>query len=124
MAKFKQRVAAFWLAWKWVLILAALLAASLWGNWTQFKRELTANLRAENKDLREAIDTHARLASERNRDDAALMAKLDEIQGTTHKHFRAYTRAAERKPLAPNCAPGAERIDAVNRALGPITAGD
>lgn len=121
MATISARLSAFWLAWKWVVILSIALGLSLWGNWTQLKRGMTADLRLENKDLRDAVTAYSRIASERTRDDAALLAKLDLIHGTTRSHFRAYTSAAQRKPLAANCAPGAERVDAVNRALGPLT---
>jgi len=117
----KQRIAAFWLAWKWVLILGAMLAASLWGNWHQFKQALTANLRIENKALTDALDVTTQLARERMRDDTQLLADLDAIATRGQQVRVVYRKAAAAKPLPAQCAPGQARIDAVNRGLGPIT---
>lgn len=116
----KQRIAAFWLAWKWVLILSAALAASLWGNWHQFKRALTANLRLENKALTAALDVTTRMANARLRDDTQLMTDLEAIAARGQRVRVVYRQAAAAKPLPAQCAPGQARIDAVNRGLGPL----
>jgi len=115
------RLAAWWAAWKWVAILAlaCLLLASL--NVWQWKRAITAPLRAENAELTETLRRVEKIAGQRNTDDAELLGELRAIAARGQQVRTVYREAAAAAPLPADCAPGQGRIDAVNRALGAHT---
>ena len=119
MATLGERAGAFWLAWKWVLMLGAALAASLGVNYWQHRRALTAPLRAENKDLRDTVAVYEALMKQRTTDDADLMADLRAIADRARPLRVEYIQAKTERPLAPNCAPGQARMDAVNAGADP-----
>lgn len=116
------RLSAWWLAWKWVVILAALLAGSAWLNVMQWKRAIAAPLRAENRELRELAERTEALARDATKDNLALIADLDGIVERGRTVRIKYLKAATAAPLPAQCAPGAARVDAVNEALGPSDA--
>lgn len=114
-----DRVAAWWAAWKWVLILALALAASLYANYWQHRRAITAPLRAviagQEQALAdsEALQASSREAAQRAIDAAELVAAR--LEGAGAK----YRDAMRDRPLTPdNCAPGQARVDATNQAFG------
>ena len=114
-----KTVASAWgLAWKWVAILAFLLALSLWGNGCQYKRSLLAPLKAENTALKEARDQSLALATEGQKRERVLLAAADIVAGTLGQAGKEYRQAARDRPLSVQCAPGQARVDAVNKALG------
>lgn len=117
-----DRISAWWLAWKWVVILATALAGSAWLNVWQWKRAINAPLRAENRALNEALEMQNELARDARRDNDQLLDRLDEIADRGQRTRTIYRNAAAAAPLAEACAPGAARIEAVNQALGPSSA--
>lgn len=117
--KVGDRIAGWLSAWKYVLILGVLLAASLYLNYWQHTRALTAPLRAENAGLQRALDDSADLqAASREAAQRAITASnkvATQLEGAG-KSYRAAMRA---QPLTTdNCAPGQARVDATNQALG------
>ena len=114
----KTVASAWWLAWKWVVILAVLLALSLWGNGCQYKRSLLAPLKAENTALKEASDQSLALATEGQKRERVLLAGIDMASGQLQQAGKDYKRAVADRPLGAQCAPGQARVDAVNKALG------
>ncbi|MGH8081885.1 MAG: hypothetical protein ACREP7_15025 [Lysobacter sp.] len=116
------RISAWWLAWKWVVILAIALAASAWLNVIQWKRSITAPLRAENRAMERALDDQVEIAKDARRDNAALLQDLEQIAERGQRERIVYRKAAAATPLPAQCAPGAGRINAVNDALGPSDA--
>lgn len=112
-----NRIGAWWTAWRWVVLLALLCAASAWLNVVQWKRAITAPLRAENAELAETLRRVEQLAAGRNRDDAELLESLDAIAERGQRTRTVYREAASAAPLPNVCAPGPERVDAINRAL-------
>lgn len=117
-----DRISAWWLAWKWVVIVASALAASAWLNVWQWKRAISAPLRAENRALSEALETQNGLARDARRDNVQLLERLEAIADRGQRTRTIYRNAAASAPLAQACAPGAARIEAVNQALGPSSA--
>ena len=111
-------VRGWWLTWRYIVVLAALLVLSIAGNTWQVYRLLTAPLRAENKQLGRALEQIEQIAAGRNRDDALLLDTLGEIAERGQRVRVEYRKAAAAAPLPEQCAPGAPRVDAVNRALG------
>lgn len=119
MATLGERAGAIWLAWKWVLMLGAALAASLGMNYWQHRRALTAPYRAEVKELREAVRIREELASGKDKDDQELLEKVKGIASQRVRETVIFRQAAAAKPLDPNCAPGKARMDAVNAGADP-----
>lgn len=113
------RIAAFWAAWKFVVILASVLALSLYTNYRQWRRAIEAPLKAENKALTDWVNTSTQIANERATESATLFERLEVIDQWTSRGITVYQKAANAAPLAPNCAPGQARVDAVNELLGP-----
>lgn len=110
-------LAAWWSAWKWVAILAALVVMLAAGNLWQWQRAITAPLREENKALADALNRVEEMAKARDRDDAALLADLTDIAERARTVRTEYRTVIKDRPLPANCAPGQERVDTVNRAL-------
>lgn len=114
----RDRAAAWWSAWKWVVILAIALAASGWVNVWQWKRAITAPLREQVASKDEALKTSAALLQDVQASTRRLLSAQDRVAGNLATAARSYEQAAAERPLAPNCAPGQHRMDSVNRALG------
>lgn len=112
------RLEAFWLAWKYVVILLALLGLSLWGNLHQYVASKTAPLRAEVTSKQAALDTSADLLAGSLQSAAALGDAARRATANLTESSDAYRSAARLHPLPANCAPGQGRQDAVNRAMG------
>ena len=108
----------WWMTWRHVAVLSLLLVLSLAANTWQAYRALTAPLRAENKQLSRSLGQIEKIAAGRNRDDVELLTKLDAIATRGQAVRIEYRNAAAAAPLPEQCAPGQQRIDAVNRALG------
>ena len=112
------RLSAWWGAWKVVAILSAALAGSLFLNYWQHRRAITAPLRDQVAGLKGALeDSQALQQAVRDstaRLDAAGTAAAKQITGAA----RDFRKAAQERPLESQCAPGQGRVDAVNRALG------
>ena len=113
----RGRFAAWWSAWQFVVYLAIALGLSLYGNYWQFTRSLTADLRAENADLTKTIETVRDLAEAAQTDQDKLLADLAAIVERGRQQRIVYRQAAEASPLADICAPGAARMEAVNAGI-------
>lgn len=100
------------------MLLAAALAGSLYLNYWQHIRAVTAPLRAEVADLKHAADTSAGLAKDMHDSGARLLAATEAANDQLRGAGRAYAAARRVRPLTEQCAPGQGRVDAVNRALG------
>ena len=117
-APLTTRLSAFWLAWKYVLLVLVLLAVSLYANYRQFVASIEAPLKIENAALTEAVERMNLIERDRTSDDLKTAQQLETIAQRIPEGMLGYLQAAARKPLPPTCAPGQERIDAVNRILG------
>lgn len=102
-----------------VLIVVPALVLSLGLNVWQWRRAETASLRLENRALGAALTTVNGLAKDAARDNTALLSELDALVERGRVTRTVYHRAAAQAPLPAQCAPGAERIQAVNQGLGP-----
>lgn len=116
---FADRWAAWWAAWKWVLLLAVLLATSMWLNVHQYgsRREAAAEGRA--KAYAQALTETAGIAKQATKDSDQLLDRLEQIAERGERTRVVYRDAAAAQPLAENCAPGQARVDAINGGLGP-----
>lgn len=115
----RDKLAAWWSAWQFVVYLAAALAVSLYGNYWQWKRAITAPLRDQVAQQEKALDTSEQLLSDAQKaaQDLARAARAASDQLDASR--RDYAAAAKARPLDnPQCAPGQARVDAANRALG------
>ena len=104
----------WWLAWRYVAILALLLALSIGLNLRQW-----ADHRAEQKaraaELQAAaykagLQVTATIAAAKQKDDSKLIEAVGRIEARVSKLQSAQRPA----PLPANCAPGKQRMDAVN----------
>lgn len=112
------RAAAWWGAWRWVVYLALVLAASAALNVWQWKRSIEAPLEQEIAGRDEALaDSAALLSSSRERAETLYIAAA-RTADRLDKSAAAYDKAARDRPLAPGCGPGAGRMSAVNSTLG------
>lgn len=102
-----------------VLVVVPLLLLSVALNVWQWRRAVTAPLRLENRALGAALTTVNALAKDAARDNTALLAELDALVERGRVTRTVYRRAAAQAPLPSQCAPGADRIQAVNQGLGP-----
>lgn len=123
-AQVQGRLSGWWAAWQYVVILLLLLGASIALNIWQLKRAITAPLRAENKALQEAQRIALELTNEGQARERKLLSAADMTAGTLQQAGDAYRQATADRPLAPQCAPGPARVDAVNKALGSPSAGN
>lgn len=114
----RDRAAAWWSAWKWVVILAIALAASVSVNVHQWKRAITAPLREQVASKDEALKTSAALLQDVQASTRRLLSAQERVAGNLANAALSYEQAAVERPLASNCAPGQHRMDSVNRALG------
>jgi len=113
------RITAWLGAWKYTLIACVLLALSLYTNYWQFKRAITANLRADNKALTETLDAVNVIAKQAAIDGRANLDELARIAERGRTTRIVYRQAAVAAPLPAQCAPGAARMDAVNAGVKP-----
>lgn len=102
-----------------VLILVPALMLSVGLNVWQWRRAVTAPLRLENRALGAALTTVNALAKDAARDNTALLSELDALVERGRTARTVYRRVAAQAPLPAQCAPGADRIQAVNQGLGP-----
>lgn len=119
------RLSAWWAAWKVVAMLAAALAGSLYLNYWQHRRAITAPLRDQVQGLQDALaDSQALQAAVRD-STTKLAAAADITARALDGAARDYRRATTVRPITdPKCAPGPDRMDAANRALGAPTKGE
>lgn len=104
----------WWLAWRYVAILAVLLAASVAVNVRQWSDRRAAE-RAQAAELKAAaaqagLKVAAAIAAQKQKDDPALIKAVGRIEARVNK------LANQKRPpvLPPQCAPGQVRMDAVN----------
>lgn len=115
----QSSIAAWWSAWKWILILAAALGLSVWGNLVQWRNAATAPLRDEKLQLERAIEDAAAILSDNAASAARYRAAAEQAAAQLSAAGTDYREAARNRPLTDyQCAPGQGRVDAVNRALG------
>lgn len=113
------RASTWWAKWKIVFWLVLALAGSAWLNVHQWKKAITAPLRAENAGLREAADTSADLLADAHARADLLADASERAAANLTEASDDYRGAARARPITdPRCAPGSGRQDAVNRALG------
>ncbi len=113
-----SRASAWWLAWKWVVILVVLLAASCWLNVHQWKRAITAPMRAEIAAKEKALADSQGLLIDMHATAERLERASGKVASNLNKASREYEQAVKDRPLPPQCAPGKARVDAVNSTLG------
>jgi len=107
-----------WLgAWKYVLILGALLCGSLWLNLHQYGTRRAAVEKARADVLADTLKTTAGIARQAQQDTAQLYVDLTGIVSREKQWRNAYRDAAIKNPLPANCAPGQARMDAVNSGI-------
>lgn len=104
----------WWLAWRYVAILALLLAASVAANVRQWsdrraaEREQAAEMKAAAAQA--GLKVAAAIAAQKQKDDPKLIEAVGRIEARVSN-----LQGAQRPPpLAANCAPGKVRMDAVN----------
>lgn len=101
-----------------ILILLALLGLSVTGNITQwadhraYVKGEADRLKLAAADQTSKINTG--LATEARSDNAKLLKDLEEIAERGRTTRVVYRKAADKRPLPLQCAPGQERMDAVN----------
>jgi len=117
----RSAISAWWASWKWVAILAGLLAMSLWLNVRQYgdRREAAAAARAAA--LEDTLKVTAGIARQAQTDSAELLQRLEAIAARGERTRTIYRAAAAAQPLPANCAPGQARVNAINQALGPTS---
>lgn len=108
----------WWLAWRYVAILGLLLILSVGLNlrqWSDHRGYVNGEKDRLNAAAAKAgLQMAAKIASERKTDTQVLLQDLREIAERGRRVRTVYRKAAEKSPLAAICAPGAERIKAVN----------
>lgn len=120
-ATWRARISAFWLAWKYVLILAVLLLASLTVNYRQWRAAVNAKDHAEATQLGQILTAIKDVGKAKARDDEATFKRLEDIADRAKGIRVEYRTITRTKPLPVECRPGAERVDAINSGLGPQT---
>lgn len=115
----KERLSAFWLAWKYILIVLALLAISLFFNYRQWRAAVNAKAHAEATTLKQVLDKVEDIGKAKARDDEATYKRLEAIADRAKGTRVVYRNAASAAPLPEQCYPGSERVDAINKSLGP-----
>lgn len=121
----RDRAAAWWSAWKYVAILGLALAGSMALNlhlYVSKQVELaTAPLKDRVASQEQALNDSAALQATDAARAATLAKAADRATANLNASSDDWRAAARARPLAPNCAPGQGRKDAVNRALGAPT---
>ena len=100
-------------------MLAIALGLSVWGNLLQWRRAATVEARAAAAGAQQALNDAVQINADLR---ASAGRLLDAANSTTVRlgtAGKAYDAAARERPLTPdNCAPGQDRVDATNLALG------
>lgn len=118
-------LSAWWSAWKFVVLLAAALAGSLYLNYWQHRLAITAPLRDQVAGLEGALEDSQALHQAVRESTARLTTAASDTQQVLRGAARDYRKAVADRPMTnPECAPGQARVDAVNRALGAPTKGE
>lgn len=106
------------------------LALSLAGNVLQLRSAWVSHGEAKGEQARQKLASElagfkekatieTAIGSVARADNTALLSELSAIADRGRQTKTVYLRAAGKTPLALQCAPGQERIDAVNASLGP-----
>lgn len=104
----------WWLAWRYVAILALLLAASVALNlrqWSEHRAEQMARAaELQAAAYKAGLQVTASIAKQKQKDDPALIEAVGRLES------RVNNLANQKRPpvLPPQCAPGKARMDAVN----------
>lgn len=118
LASLRNRASAFWLAWKWIVLLLIALGGSVWLNLIQWRNAFAAPIKHENAALTHALDRISDLELGRAEDDSKTAAQVQAIADRIPTDLIGYLDRAARRPLGTGCEPGQERQDDVNRILG------
>lgn len=119
------RLSAWWATWKAAVVLGAALAGSLYLNYWQHRRAITAPLRYQVHGLERALDDSQALQAAVRDSAERLAAAADTTTRALNGAAQDYRAALRARPITnPECAPGQDRVDAVNRALGAPTKGE
>ncbi|MGH8026817.1 MAG: hypothetical protein ACREO0_08815 [Pseudoxanthomonas sp.] len=121
-AQLQGRLSGWWAAWKYVVILLVLLAGSISLNVWQWKRAITAPYRAQVEGLEHAAKQAVELATAGQERERKALDTADQVAGTLQQAGKDYRQAIAKRPLAAQCAPGPQRVDAVNKTLGSSSA--
>lgn len=78
-----------------------------------------ADLSGQLAQTSQALAVSKALETQGHEDHSQLLVQLDAIAERGQQFRTVYRAAAAAKPLAANCAPGAERVQANNALLGP-----
>lgn len=113
----RARLEAFWLAWKYVLLLAIALALSLYGNYRQFRSAIEAPLKGQIAAKDEALDDSAALLADMRSVAGELYLAGQRATANLNEASTEYRREAGKRPLGAGCAPGQGRQNAINRTL-------
>lgn len=106
-------------------MLTAALAGSLYLNYWQHRRAITAPLRDQVHGLERALEDSQALQAAVRDSAERLSAAADTTTRALSDAAQGYRRARRERPITnPECAPGQGRVDAVNRALGETTKGE
>ena len=104
---------------KAVLGLSITLLLSLALNYWQHRQAITAPLRDEIAGLESALEDSQELQKSVRESTSRLASAADAASAQLGNATEDYRSAATARPLThPVCAPGPDRVDAVNRALG------
>lgn len=110
----ESRLAAWWSAWKYVAILlvlfvlSALLNVRQWADHRAYVKAEAATLEAAA--MKAGLQVSASIAKQKQKDDPALIEAVGRIEARVAK-----LQGAQRPPPLPaTCAPGKQRMDAVN----------
>jgi HAMP domain-containing protein len=95
-------------------VLAIALVLSLWGNLHQYVSKRVGIAEAVAAGFAQAAKTNADIANDEASDTKKLVADLRAIAERGQQTRVVYQKAAAKKPLAAVCAPGNDRINAVN----------
>ena len=115
------RLAGWWSAWKYVVVLLLLLGLSVWGNIEQYSNASSVRAEARADALDETLKITAGIAKDAQQDNKALADQVDAILTRAGRDLDRYSREAAKAPLPLQCAPGQGRMDEVNQGLGPET---
>lgn len=95
-----------------LFVASAVLNVRQWADHRAYVQGEQARLEAAAN--KAGLQVAAKIAGEKQRDTKALLAELDAIAERGQRTRTVYKVAAAKAPLAEVCAPGAERMSAVN----------
>ena len=118
-----MNLSAWWAAWKFVAILGLLLAGSVYLNVTQWADHRayrkSEGARLEAAAMKAGLKAVATIAVQKGKDSRVLLDELARIAERARTTRVVYRQAADKRPLPMQCAPGRERMDAVNAGADP-----